>query len=374
MIYLDYAANTPPDVRVLEAFVEAERAFPGNPNSLHPEGRRAKAAQESALAAMAALLGVKPTELIPTSGASEANNLAIIGAARMRRHMGRHIISTPLEHASVSAALTWLQEEGWDIDLLPLTREGKVDLSALAGLMRDDTVLVSVTAVDSELGTIQPIQDVAAIVHRHPRCLLHVDGTQAVGKIPVPLDGIDLFSLSAHKIYGLNGSGLLVKKEGIQLEPIIHGGASTTIWRSGTPTLALDVALAKALELEIGAMDAHAEAVAEKKAYLLEHLAAYPEVTINSPADSLPYLLDLSVRGIKGTEFQAALAARDVCVSVKSACSAPGLPSRSVFAVSHDRRRALQSWRISLSHLTTRDDLDGFLEAFDAIIKEHAHV
>ena len=249
MIYLDYSANTPVDEAVLQRFCEVERNCPGNANSRHAAGTAAKAAIDAATQSIARSLNVQPAEIIYTSGASEANNFAIKSIARLERHHGKHIISTPLEHSSVSGSLTALQEQGYEIDLLDIRQDGTVDLAHLKELLRPDTILVAVTAVDSELGVVQPVTEIAALLKDYPHCHLHVDATQAVGKLPLPsFEGIDTLSLTAHKFYGLNGIGVLVKRRGLALEPLIHGGESTTIYRSGTPTVALACSLALALD------------------------------------------------------------------------------------------------------------------------------
>ncbi len=370
MIYLDYSANTPVDARVLEQFCAVERRCIGNANSHHQAGSAAKAEIDAATIKIASLLGVQPAEIIYTSGASEANNFALKGLARLSRHAGMHIISTPLEHSSVSGTLTALQEQGYEIDLLDVKQDGTVDLEHLKDLLRPDTICVAVTLVDSELGVVQPVQEIAAILKAYPHCHLHVDATQAVGKIPVSFEGVDTMSLTAHKFYGLNGIGLLVKRRNLALEPLIHGGESTTIYRSGTPTVALASSLACALDLAVTDLPNRVDHVAKLNAELRAALSTYPLVRINSPEHAIPHILNLSVRNVKGTVFQRELDAKGVCVSVKSACSSDGLPSRAVFAVSRDRRNALSSWRISLSHLTTEDEIKAFLQAFDVCYRE----
>lgn len=370
MIYLDYSANTPVDARVLEQFCAVERRCIGNANSHHQAGSAAKAEIDAATIKIASLLGVQPAEIIYTSGASEANNFALKGVARLSRHTGRHIISTPLEHSSVSGTLTALQEQGYEIDLLDVKQDGTVDLEHLKDLLRPDTICVAVTLVDSELGVVQPVQEIAAILKAYPHCHLHVDATQAVGKIPVSFEGVDTMSLTAHKFYGLNGIGLLIKRLNLALEPLIHGGESTTIYRSGTPTVALASSLACALDLAVTDLPGRVDHVAKLNAELRVALSTYPLVRINSPEHAIPHVLNLSVRNVKGTVFQRELDAKGVCVSVKSACSSDGLPSRAVFAVSRDRRNALSSWRISLSHLTTEDEIKAFLQAFDVCYRE----
>ncbi|MGM9638781.1 MAG: cysteine desulfurase family protein [Butyricicoccaceae bacterium] len=372
MIYLDYSANTPADPAVLETFCRTEQACIGNPNASHCAGQAARAEMARVTDDIAAMLGVQPGEIIYTSGASESNNLAVKGIAQAARHRGRHIISTALEHASVGGALTALQQQGWEVDLVRVGTDGRVDLEQLAELLRDDTVLVAVSAVDSELGTVQPVAEIARLLAGRPNCRLHVDAVQAVGKIPWSLCGADTVSIAPHKFYGLNGSGLLLKRQDLVIEPQIHGGGSTTPYRSGTPALALAAAAETALRLALEEQPARTEQVRRLNARLRRALAGYPAVRINSPADAVPHILNLSVRGVRGTAFQQALSRQGVCVSVKSACAAEGTPSRAVMAVSRDRKNALSSWRISLSHLTTDGELDAFLEIFDGIYRELA--
>lgn len=189
MIYLDYAAHAPADPVVLERFCDMERRFTANPNSVHAAGRAAREQMACAAEQIASLTGAAPSEVIFTSGATEANNLAIKGIAQASRHIGRHIISTPLEHSSVSGSLTALQERGWEIDLLGIGRDGTVDPEEVRELLRPDTVLVALCAVDSELGTVQPVREIAELLAGYPNCRLHVDATQAIGRIPVNFSG-----------------------------------------------------------------------------------------------------------------------------------------------------------------------------------------
>ncbi|MEA4919440.1 MAG: cysteine desulfurase family protein [Clostridiaceae bacterium] len=365
MIYLDYSANTPTDPAVLDRFCRTEREFIGNPNSMHFLGKAALLEMNRVTCRIAALLEVDPSEIIYTSCASESNNTAIKGIARLSRHDGKHIISTPLEHSSVSGCLTFLQEQGYEIDLLSIKRDGTVDLEQFRELLRGDTILVSVCAVDSELGVIQPIAEIASILRFFPKCRLHVDATQAVGKTSLNFDGVDTLSFAPHKFYGLNGSGMLFKRKGLAIEPLIHGGTSTTIYRSGTPALALASAAEEALSLALSHQAEWTKHVSALNRLLRDELSRYDGVRINSPENAVPHILNISVEGIKANVFQRELDKEGICVSVKSACSTDGAPSRAVMAISHDRRNALSSWRISLSHLTTAENLSDFLEAFD---------
>lgn len=370
MIYLDYSANTPVDPAVLEAFCRAERAYPGNPNAAHAAGQAAREELNRATASIARMMGAQPEEVILTSGASEANNLAVKGLTRAARHVGRHIISTALEHPSVSGCLTALQDQGWEIDLVDIRRDGTLDLEQLRSLLRRDTALVAMSWVDSELGTVQPVKAVAELLREYPNCRLHVDATQAVGKTPVSLEGIDTLTFAPHKFGGLNGSGVLIKRRGVVLEPLIHGGTGATLYRSGTPALAHAVATETALSLALAHQEERNRAVHAMNNQLRRAMTAHPAVRINSPENAIPHILNLSVMGVKGAAFQQALSSRGVCVSVKSACSVEGTPSKAVFAVTRDKKRAMQSWRVSLSHLTTREEIEAFLPIFNECCKE----
>ena len=367
-IYLDYSADTPPDERVIAVYTETAKNAFANPNSIHSEGKKAKTAVDDSLVKISSLLGVSPDELIFTSGASEANNLAIKGIAYSRRRKGKHIVSTFLEHSSVGGALTYLQEQGWEIDLVNILPNGKVDTEHLKSLMRDDTVLCAVCAVDSELGTVQPISEIAEIVKSYPNCVLHVDATQAIGKTKLVLTGVHTASFAPHKFYGLKGFGVLYKAKNIVLEPLIHGGASTTIYRSGTPDAPAAAACAAAFGYAIDEYDERIARVKKLNRKLREHFSENDRILINSPEDGVPNILNISVKGIKGEDMRRLLNEQGVCVSVKSACSVANTPSRSVMALFHDRKRALSSWRISLSHLTTEEELERFLEILESII------
>ncbi|MCL1842760.1 MAG: aminotransferase class V-fold PLP-dependent enzyme [Defluviitaleaceae bacterium] len=377
-INFDYASRTPADENVLAEFLRVEKAFFGNAFAPHAPGRAAGAELLRASRGIASLMGVSADEIIFTSGASEANNLAIKGLARAYAHTGKHILSTCLEHPSVSGTLGFLRETGFETELLKILPNGKIDLSHLKAVIRSDTVLLCVSAVDSELGAIQPLEQIADIVSNFPNCHIHVDAAQAVGKIHIAnVKKFSTMCFSPHKFYGLCGFGVLVKRAGIVLEPLFHGGATgatgatgAALYRPGTPSPSLAAACLFALERALDEIDIRAEKVYNFRKYVLENIKPMIEskrVVINSPPDGCPYILNLSVKGFKGRDFQAALDARGIAVSVKSACSTDNAPSRAVFAVSGDKKNALNSWRVSFSHLTTTRELDAFLTAFHGI-------
>ena len=370
MIYLDYCATTPVDKRVLESFNKACLDYVGNPNSMHQLGVNNKKLIEQSTKQIADLLKVKENEIIYTSGSSESNNLAIKGIAYKYQNRGKHIITTVLEHSSVVSPFAFLEQNGFEIDFVPLLEDGTVDLIALKELIREDTILVSICAVNSEVGIIQPIEQIAMIVKEHPKCFFHVDMTQSIGKIYIPLENIDLVSFSGHKIFGLKGVGALIKKEKIILEPLIHGGKSTTHFRSGTPATPLIVSLAKALRLSLENLDEKYNYILKLNQELKEALKKYDGVYINSNDKCLPHVLNISIPNIKPETFQHALEQYEIYISTQTACSTKGNPSKAVYAVTKDNKKAISSLRISLSYLTTEEEISKFLEVFDKCYQE----
>ncbi len=370
MIYLDYSATTPVNKEVLASFSKAAIEYPGNPNSLHKLGLESNKLIEASTKQIAKILGVKENEIIYTSGSSESNNLAIKGIADKYKNRGKHIITTNFEHSSIYGPISYLQKDGFDVDFVKTLDNGLVDLEDLERLIRDDTILVTICSVNSEIGVRQPIEEIKKIVKKHEKCFLHVDMTQSIGKEKISFDDIDLVSFSAHKFYGLKGIGCLIKKEKIALEPIIHGGKSTTIYRSGTPCLPLIVSLAKALRLAYETFDAKYEHVKELNSYLKEKLSHYDLVRINSNDYCIPHILNISVLNVKPETMQHALEEYDIYISTKTACSSKENISRAVLALTNDKERAASSVRISLSYLTTKEECDEFLKAFDKCYKE----
>lgn len=370
MVYLDYSATTPVNKEVLESFNKASLDFFGNPNSLHKLGMQSKKLIDDATEQISSILNVKPSEIIYTSGSSESNNLAIKGIALKYKNRGKHIITSPLEHSSIYGPLNFLTENGFEVDFVKLNSNGLVDLENLKELIREDTILVSIASVNSEIGLLQPIEEIANIVKEYPKCFFHVDMTQSIGKVDIPLTNIDLMSFSAHKIYGLKGIGCLIKKEKVLLEPIIHGGKSTTVFRSGTPATPLIVSISKALRLEHTSLDEKYKNVLEKRNYLKERLEKYENVYINSNDYSIPYVLNFSVIGVKPETMLHALEMDDIYISTQSACSSKTTLSKAVLALTHDEKRASSSIRISISYLTTKEEIDYFVECFSKCYDE----
>lgn len=364
MVYLDYSATTPVNKEVLETFNKTCLNYIGNPNSLHKLGVESKRLMEKSTSLMADLLGIKSNELIFTSGASESNNLAILGVIGKYTNRGKHIITTKLEHSSILEVVNYLRFHDYKIDYVKIKDDGTIDLDNLKELLDNETVLVSIGHVNSEIGIIQDVNTIGEIVKEYPRCIFHVDGTQAIGKIDVDLKNIDLYSFSAHKIYGLKGIGCLVKKENIELEPIIHGGKSQTIYRSGTPNLPLIVSFAKALKIMLTDFDFKKNYILNLKEELLKGIKDIDGVSINSNDNCVSNIVNVSISGVKPETMLHALEEKDIYVSTKTACSSDASMSISLFSMTKNEEISKSSIRISLSYLTTSDEIDYFIKTF----------
>ena len=368
MIYLDYSATTPVDERVIETYSKVCREYIGNPNSLHLLGVKAKQLIDASTEQIANILKIKPTEIIYTSGASEANNAAIKGVCMKYANRGKHIITTELEHSSVIAPLNYLSSIGYEVDFVKLDENGLVDLEDLEHLIRDDTVLVTIASVNSEVGVKQDLKAISEVIHKHPKVLFHSDVTQSIGKDYVDFSNLDLASMSCQKFYGMKGIGALYKKDGLVIEPLIHGGKSTTVFRSGTPATPLIASFAKALRLVYEDFDNKCKKVQENHDYLIQKLKDV-DVTINSNSYCLPNMVNISLHGIKSEVMLHALEEKDIYLSTQTACST-GNYSKAVYAITHDREKASSSMRISLSFLTTKDEIDFFVKTLQECIEK----
>ena len=367
MIYLDYSATTPVAEEVIETYAKVCREFIGNPNSMHRLGVEAKKLIDASTEQIASILGVKKDEIIYTSGASEANNLAVKGVAQKYQNRGRHIITTELEHSSIIAPVQYLQRHGFEVDFVKLDENGLVDLDNLRELIREDTILVSIASVNSEVGVHQDLKKISEVVRKNPKVIFHSDVTQSIGKEVVDFSCVDLASMSCQKFFGMKGVGCLIKKENITVEPIIHGGKSTTVFRSGTPATPLIASFAKALRLAYENFDEKTRKVTEIHDYLFDGLKDLP-VMINSNCHCLPNMVNISFKNIKPETMQHALEEYDIFVSTQTACST-GDYSKAVYAVTRDKDRAGHSIRVSLSYKTTKEEIDKFVEVFGKLLE-----
>lgn len=370
MIYLDYAANTPVDKEVLDYFYEVSSKYYANPNSIHKLGLEAKKIIDDSTESIAKSLHVLPEEIIYTSGATESNNMVIKGICERYKNKGKHIIVSSLEHNSTIASATFMQDRGFDVDLVPINYHGLVDIEELKKLIREDTILVSIVSVDSELGLVQPIEEIGEFLKDYPNIIFHTDATQAIGKVDIDFTNVDLISFTPHKFYGIPGIGVLIKKKNVNLIPLISGGKSTTVYRSGTPTTALIASCAKALELALKEKDERFNHALELNKRIIEHLKKYNFIHINNTDKSVPFTINFSIKGINSKDFAKMLEERDVYVSTKTTCCPENTPSKLVYALTKDKQLASTSLRVSVSHITTNDEITNFLNIFDECIKE----
>lgn len=370
MVYLDYAASTPVDKRVLDKYYSTMLECFANPNSSHRLGLLAKEKIDKASLKIAKYFHIKPTEIIYTSGSSEANNLAIKGIAKRYKSYGKHILISSLEHNSIIASATSLQEEGFEIELIPVNNKGYIDIDILKEMIREDTILVSVTSVDSEIGLRQPIEEIAKIIKEKKHCFFHTDASQSIGKVDIDYEDVDLVTIAPHKFYGQLGIGLLIRKENVGLKPQIDGGKSTTIYRAGTPDVAGIVAVSEAIEIALSNLDNRYKYIKNISEIIKDKLKKYDGVVINNTTNSIPYTINFSLKGVKAQQVAKLFSDHEIYVSAKTSCCPVTTPSKLVYALTHDKSLATSSIRVSLSHLTTMDEVLEFLKVFDIIYKE----
>lgn len=370
MVYLDYAANTPIDKEVLDLYYDTSLKYYANPNSHHKLGKRADDMIKECSEHIAKNLGVLAEEIIYTSGATESNNLVIKGICERYKNYGKHIIISSLEHNSIIAPATVMQEAGFDVDLLPITKDGLVDIKELKKMLRSDTILVSVCSVDSEIGLVQPISEIGELLKEYPHTYFHTDASQSIGKVNIDFRNVDLITIAPHKFYGINGIGILVKKKNVSLKPIILGGKSTTVFRSGTPILANIVAADKALEVALRNQEDRYNYVLGLNERIVWHLSQYDFLHLNNTDRSIPFTINFSIRGVRALEVAELLEEKEIYVSTKTSCCPVESPSKLVYALTKDKSLASASIRVSLSHLTTNEEIDVFLRCFDQCMKE----
>ena len=370
MIYLDYSATTPVRKEVLDTFNKVSLDFVGNANSIHKLGVKAHNLIEEATEQIKKILKIEDKEIIYTSSSSEANNLALKGLCFKYGKDNKRIITSPYEHSSIKETLNYLETLGFKIEVLKCDENGWIDLEHLKELLKEKTLLVTINHVSSELGLIEPINEIGKIIKENSNAFFHVDLTQSIGKIDVDLSNIDLGSFSAHKIFGIKGIACLFKNPKISLIPLIHGGKSTTIYRSGTPAHPLIASFSKALRLANEDMLNNYQKVKDLNNYLQENLSKFSHVYINSNKYCLPHILNISIIGIKPETMVHALEKENVFVSTKSACSDDNSFSESVLTFTNDMNRAKSSIRISLSYLTTKEELEQFLNIFNKVYND----
>ena len=368
MIYLDYSATTPILPEILNSYNKVCTEYIGNPNSMHSLGIKSRELLNSATKQIADVLSIKTNEIIYTSGSTESNNVALVGTALSKRKEGNHIIVSKLEHDSIYGICKYLEDNGFIIDYVNNTKDGIIDFDDLKSLVSKDTILVSICAINSELGIRQPLKIIKQIIKKeNPNCVFHSDMTQALGKCPINLNDVDLASFSSHKIYAPKGVGMLYKNSKVNIKQLMYG--SNNEFRPGTPNLAGIVSFSKAIRLANTDLNKKEDKIKKYNQKIIDHLKKYPKILINNTNYSIPNILNISLMDIKPETFVHALEKHEVYISSNTAC-ASGKISNAVLGIYNDKVRALTTIRISMSYLTTNEEITEFLNIFDEVYEK----
>ena len=363
MIYLDYSATTPVDIDVFDTLSKVTKNYIGNPNSMHSLGQKSMELLESATKQIADIFGVSSNEIVYTGGSTESNNMAIIGAALANHKKGKHIIVSKLEHPSIYVICDYLKSIGFEISYVKNDSDGLIDFDDLKKLIREDTILVSISAVNSEIGIRQPLKMIRQIIKKENiGTVFHSDMTQAIGRVSVNMRDTDLASVSGQKIFGPKGIGFLYKSSMIKVTPLLYGSTKENI-NPGTPPLPLIAALSKAVRLANENLEKKERFVTLLNEKIVNTLSKYPNILFNKTKYSIPHILNISVMDVMPEVMVHALANHEIYVSSNTACSS-GEVSNAVLAVYNDLNRAKHTIRISLSHVTTTEEINRFLEVF----------
>lgn len=376
MIYFDNSATTKVHPEVLTTYTKVSEAIWGNPSSLHKMGENAYNLLEQSRAQIAELLGCQKEEIFFTSGGTEGDNWAIKGTALEKGIYGKHLITTQVEHPAVLNSMKQLEKLGFEVTYLPVDENGRVSVEELKQALRKDTILVSVMAVNNEVGTIQPIKEIAQVLADHPKVHFHVDAVQAVGKGLTDLimdERVDLVTFSGHKFHAPRGVGFLYKKSGRKLAPLLSGGGQEKNLRSSTENLPAIAAMAKALRLLLENETknvAHEQAIRQK---IFEHLQEFDKVTLFSQLDDkfAPHILCFAIAGVRGETIVHAFEDQGVFISTTSACSSKkGQVSSTLHAMQVDDKIATSAVRVSLDENNTLAEADKFNQIFDDIYQK----
>lgn len=372
MIFFDNAATTRPYTEVLRTYQEVAEKIFGNPSSLHRLGSQSTRILEASRKQIADLIKVSSDEIFFTSGGTEADNWAIKGIAFEKRQYGKHILVSAIEHPAVKASAKWLVKQGFEVDEIPVTKEGFVDVEAFKQLLRQDTILVSVMAVNNEIGSVQPLEAIAAVLKDKPTVSFHVDAVQAIGKIEVEdflLDRVDFASFSSHKFHGVRGVGFLYKKAGKKISPLLSGGGQESELRSTTENLAGIAATAKALRLTLDKAEVAHHKMAKMKQVILSELEQQDDILIFSGTERFtPNIITFGIKGVRGEVVIHAFEEHDIFISTTSACSSKaGSPAGTLIAMGIPVKDAQTAVRISLDDDNDMGQVEQFLTIFRQI-------
>ncbi|WP_156008321.1 cysteine desulfurase family protein [Streptococcus ruminantium] len=372
MIYFDNAATTQVYPEVLKTYTEVVTKIWGNPSSLHHLGSQATRILEACRKQIADLLSRDSKEIFFTSGGTEGDNWVIKGVAFEKAHLGRHIIVSAIEHPAVKESALWLKTQGFEVDLAPVNSQGFVDLEALEGLIRSDTILISVMAVNNEIGTIQPIGAISQLLADKPTISFHVDAVQAIGKVPTEdylTDRVDFASFSGHKFHSVRGVGFVYVKSGKKITPLLTGGGQENDKRSTTENVAGIAATAKALRLILDKEAESQKQLVAMKKILFDELSKYDDVIVFSEMDGFsPNILTFGIRNIRGEVIVHALEEHQIYISTTSACSSKvGKPAGTLIAMGVPQKLAQTAVRISLDDENDMGQIEQFLTIFKQI-------
>lgn len=375
MIYFDNSATTKPYPEVLATYTEVASKIWGNPSSLHSLGGQATRLLDASRRQIAALLGKSSSEIFFTSGGTEGDNWVIKGVAFEKAAYGRHIIVSNIEHPAVKESALWLQSQGFEVDFAPVDKAGFVDVDKLTDLIRSDTTLVSVMAVNNEIGSIQPIQKISELLADKPTISFHVDAVQAVSKIPTAAyltDRVDLATFSSHKFHGLRGVGFVYIKSGKKISPLLNGGGQESDKRSTTENLAGIAATAKALRMTMENLKNFESRTSKMKAIILEEMSQYPDVTVFSGTkDFAPHILTFGIKGVRGEVIVHAFEDYEIYISTTSACSSKaGKPAGTLIAMGVPSKIATTAVRLSLDADNDMSQVEQFLTTFKIIYEK----
>ncbi|WP_106496891.1 cysteine desulfurase family protein [Lentibacillus sp. Marseille-P4043] len=377
MIYLDNSATTKPHPEVLKSFQQVSETYFANPSSIHQFGGEAEKLLLTAKEQVAQILQVESNEVIFTSGGTEGNNTAIKGIALQYQTRGKHIITTTIEHPSVMEACQALETLGFEVTYLPVNQNGVVSVKDLTHAIREDTILISIMHVNNELGSVQPIEEIGLIAKEHPKLFFHVDNVQGLGKLPLNLSesGIDLCTMSGHKIHGLKGTGILYVNKRVKLFSLLHGGNQEQGIRSGTENLAGAVAMAKALRLITDRQKNDGTAMLKLSNYLCNELVNMDGVEVNTPKAAASHIINFSVPGIKPEVVIHILGEQHIYISTKSACSSKQTDESKILAAcGFNQARTTSALRVSLSYDSTKEEINIFLNALKQAIHQFKEV
>ncbi len=368
-IYMDHAATTPVRKEVVDAVRPFFSGRFGNPSSLHSFGRDAKAAMEESREKIANALGARPSEMIFTSGGTEADNLALIGTAFANKSKGKHIITTRIEHHAVLDACRWLEQNGFEVTYLPVDRHGLVSPAAVEGAIKKGTILVSVMHANNEIGTIEPVNEIGKAC-RDNDVYFHTDAVQSFCKIPLDASCADMISISGHKIYGPKGIGALYVRSDTKVSPIIHGGGQESGFRSGTENIPGIAGFAKAAELAAKEMKSEAKRLSLLRDRLIKNILKVGDSWLNGhPSRRLPNNAHFCFRYIEGEALILSMDAEGIAASTGSACSSKSLePSHVLLALGMKHEEAHGSLRLTLGISNTKHEVDYAAERIPAII------